>query len=114
MPEDIAVTGFDGLNFGEFSKVPLATVVQPFELLGRRTVEIMLERIAGAEPAGTTELLTPSFRPGPSCGCPLPHEPVLPMVEWLGLTYDQSDPVYAGELAGFVSPNQDPEKWTIG
>ncbi len=114
VPEDIAVTGFDGLNFGEFSKVPLATVVQPFELLGRRTVEIMLERIAGAEPAGTTELLTPSFRPGPSCGCPLPHEPVLPMVEWLGLTYDQSDPVYAGELAGFVSPNQDPEKWTIG
>ena len=113
VPEDVAVVGFDGLNFGEFSQVPLATVVQPFELLGRRTVEIMLERIAGCEPARKTELLAPAFRPGPSCGCPLPHEPVLPMVEWLGLSYDQSDPVYAGELAGFVSPNQHPRKWQI-
>ncbi|MBQ7208509.1 MAG: LacI family DNA-binding transcriptional regulator [Lentisphaeria bacterium] len=108
VPEDVAVVGFDGLNFGEFSQVPLATVVQPFELLGRRTVEIMLDRISGIAPSGRTELLAPAFRPGPSCGCPLPHEPVLPMVEWLGLSYDQSDPVYAGELAGFVSPNQHP------
>ena len=113
VPEDVAVLGFDGLNFGEFSQIPLATVVQPFELLGRRSVEIMLERIAGREPARKTELLAPAFRPGPSCGCPLPHEPVLPMVEWLGLSYDQSDPVYAGELAGFVSPNQHPRKWQI-
>ena len=111
VPDEVAVVGFDGLNFGEFSQVPLATVVQPFELLGRRTVEIMLERIAGKEPAGYTEFLAPAFRPGPSCGCPLPHEPVLPMVEWLGLSYDQSDPVYAGELAGFVSPNQHPKRW---
>ena len=111
VPEDIAVTGFDGLNFGEFAGVPLATVVQPFELLGRRSVEIMLERISGKAPARMTEYLMPVFRPGPSCGCPLPHEPVLPMVEHLGLTYDQSDPVYAGELAGFVPPNQTPLPW---
>ena len=111
VPEDIAVVGFDGLNFGEFAQVPLATIVQPFELLGRRSVEIMLERIAGKEPSGNTEYLAPVFRPGPSCGCPLPHEPVLPMVEWLGLSYDQSDPVYAGELAGFVPPNQVPDLW---
>ena len=111
VPEDVAVVGFDGLNFGEFAQVPLATVVQPFELLGRRSVEIMLDRISGKEPTTATEFLAPVFRPGPSCGCPLPHEPVLPMVEWLGLTYDQSDPVYAGELAGFVPPNQNPEPW---
>ena len=113
VPDDVAVVGFDGLNFGEFASVPLATVVQPFELLGRRTVEIMMDQISGKPALTTPELLMPAFRPGPSCGCPLPHEPVLPMVEWLGLSYDQSDPVYAGELAGFVSPNQTPDPWKI-
>lgn len=111
VPEDVAVIGFDGLNFGEFSRVPLATVVQPFELFGRRAVEMMIERIQGTPFSGKAELLMPTFRPGPSCGCKLPHEPVLPTVEWLGLSYDRSDPVYAGELAGFVPPNQRPRPW---
>ncbi|CAN5911107.1 LacI family DNA-binding transcriptional regulator [soil metagenome] len=51
VPDDIALTGFDGIDFTLSTAPPLTTVAQPVERIAARTVELLLERIGGsAEP----------------------------------------------------------------
>ncbi len=45
VPQLISVTGFDNLRFTEHLPVPLTTVDQPKTEMGRRAVEMLLERI---------------------------------------------------------------------
>lgn len=45
IPEDIAITGFDGLRIGQMTSPPLTTVQQPFDYIGKRVVEIVNEQI---------------------------------------------------------------------
>jgi len=45
VPEDISLVGFDNLSYTEHLQVPLTTVDQPKDLLGRRASELLLERI---------------------------------------------------------------------
>lgn len=45
VPQDISVAGFDNLRFTEHLAVPLTTVDQPKQEMGRRAVELQLERI---------------------------------------------------------------------
>lgn len=45
VPEDISVIGFDNLRFTEHLVPPLTTVDQPKGEMGRRAVELLLERI---------------------------------------------------------------------
>jgi DNA-binding LacI/PurR family transcriptional regulator len=44
-PRDVSVAGFDNLRFTEHLPVPLTTVDQPKQEMGRRAVELLLERI---------------------------------------------------------------------
>lgn len=67
VPEDCAVTGFDGLRcYGSFS-----TVVDPIQPFVDATVAMLLHKIeqrqltAACEPA----MVSPCFFPGSSCGC---------------------------------------------
>lgn len=70
VPEDIAVTGFDGLAFSEFTICPLTTVVQPLKALSENSVEILLKKISSGNYARTQPLfLKPSLHIGSSCGC---------------------------------------------
>jgi len=46
VPEDLSVVGFDNLSFTEHLTTPLTTVDQPKTELGRRAVELLIERIA--------------------------------------------------------------------
>lgn len=45
VPEDVSVVGFDNLSFTEHLTTPLTTVDQPKQEIGRRAVELLLERI---------------------------------------------------------------------
>jgi LacI family transcriptional regulator len=49
VPEDIAVTGFDGLPAPQFGLPRLTTVHAPWDAAGRRAVELLLARLAGEE-----------------------------------------------------------------
>jgi LacI family transcriptional regulator, galactose operon repressor len=47
VPEDVAVVGYDDIEFAQAASVPLTTVSQPRELLGRAAVELLLEQRRG-------------------------------------------------------------------
>jgi len=45
VPEEVSVAGFDNLRFTEHLSIPLTTVDQPKAAMGRRAVEMLLERV---------------------------------------------------------------------
>jgi DNA-binding LacI/PurR family transcriptional regulator len=47
VPQDVAVAGFDNLEFSRFTQPPLTTVEQPTQEMGRLAAEIVFERIDG-------------------------------------------------------------------
>lgn len=49
VPDDIALTGFDGIDFTRSTAPALTTVAQPVERIAARTVELLLERIGGSD-----------------------------------------------------------------
>ncbi|GAB3454599.1 LacI family DNA-binding transcriptional regulator [Kineococcus endophyticus] len=46
VPDDVYVTGFDGLDVGRFTEPPLTTVAQPMAELGRAAVRAVVDRLA--------------------------------------------------------------------
>lgn len=69
VPEDIAVTGFDGIPLSRIVRPPLTTVRQPIRRLGEQAVELLVQRLgnSGAEPVSLT--LPVSLIRRASCGC---------------------------------------------
>ena len=49
VPEDIAMVGYDDIDFASATVVPLSSVRQPARLLGRTGVELLLQELDGAE-----------------------------------------------------------------
>jgi DNA-binding LacI/PurR family transcriptional regulator len=47
IPEDIAVVGFDDIERGEYATVPLTTVRQPTDSIGKQAVELLLRLMSG-------------------------------------------------------------------
>ena len=45
IPQDICVTGYDGVELAQYLRVPLTTVNQPFYEIGKQGTEILLDRI---------------------------------------------------------------------
>lgn len=41
IPEDVSVVGFDGMEYGAFYNPPLTTIMQPFEEMGEKAVELL-------------------------------------------------------------------------
>ena len=71
VPDDIAVMGYDGLSFGEFCAVPLATIIQPVRELAISEVGLLLERIKKREinAKPLRKAISPVLSPSASCGC---------------------------------------------
>ncbi|MEW1960303.1 LacI family DNA-binding transcriptional regulator [Kineococcus sp. NPDC059986] len=46
VPDDVYVTGFDGLDVGRFTEPPLTTVAQPMAELGRAAVRAVVDRLS--------------------------------------------------------------------
>jgi LacI family transcriptional regulator len=47
VPEDIALIGYDDIEFGEASLIPLSSIRLPHEVFGFAAVDLLLEEIAG-------------------------------------------------------------------
>ncbi|MFD7862317.1 LacI family DNA-binding transcriptional regulator [Streptomyces sp. NPDC057682] len=69
VPQDMAVTGFDGIPLSRIVQPPLTTVRQPIRQLGEQAVELLVERLnnTGREPVSLTLPVSPVRRA--SCGC---------------------------------------------
>ena len=72
IPEDVALTGFDGISLGEHLRPGITTVVQPMRELGQTAVNLIKERSASPElPSRAVELPVRMELRG-SCGCAEP------------------------------------------
>ncbi|MET7461855.1 LacI family DNA-binding transcriptional regulator [Nonomuraea sp. NPDC005501] len=49
VPDDMAIVGYDDIDFAAAAAVPLSSVRQPRELLGRTAIELLLEEVAHPE-----------------------------------------------------------------
>ena len=49
MPGDIALIGYDDIDFAAAAAVPLSSVRQPRQLLGRTAAQLLLEEALGEE-----------------------------------------------------------------
>lgn len=62
VPDDVSIVGFDDLSWAEAATVPLTTVRQPREELGRRAVRLLLDEIdRGDAHTHRHELLEPEL-----------------------------------------------------
>jgi LacI family transcriptional regulator len=69
VPEDVIVTGFDGIEPTELSRPRLTTVRQPMLDLGRAAVELLRGRMADPGRAPQAEVLAVEVLLRESCGC---------------------------------------------
>ncbi len=51
VPDDVAVTGFDGLPQASWAGIDLTTLVQPTDLLARRATELLVDADSAARPS---------------------------------------------------------------
>ncbi|MFF2652690.1 LacI family DNA-binding transcriptional regulator [Streptomyces sp. NPDC058045] len=70
VPEDVAVTGFDGIPLSRLVRPALTTVRQPMRRLGEAAVELLVERLNGTRSGDPVSLVLPvSVARRASCGC---------------------------------------------
>ncbi len=69
VPDDIAVTGFDGIPLSRIVRPPLTTVRQPIRRLGEQAVELLVQRLADPSRAPVSLELPVSVTRRASCGC---------------------------------------------
>ncbi|MFD8958534.1 LacI family DNA-binding transcriptional regulator [Streptomyces anulatus] len=69
VPDDIAVTGFDGIPLSRIVRPPLTTVRQPIRRLGEQAVELLVQRLADPGRAPVSLELPVSVTRRASCGC---------------------------------------------
>ncbi|GLY67329.1 LacI family DNA-binding transcriptional regulator [Amycolatopsis taiwanensis] len=69
---DLAVVGYDDVEWSDLVDPPLTTMAQPVEEIGRRAVRLLLARIADPDRAKETLRLPPRLMHRASCGCQNP------------------------------------------
>jgi LacI family transcriptional regulator len=62
VPADLALTGFDDMSFASVGNLQLTTVAVPRDLIGRRGVQMLAERIGGPGRAPRAEVLPHAIR----------------------------------------------------
>nr|WP_228513882.1 LacI family DNA-binding transcriptional regulator [Frondihabitans sp. VKM Ac-2883] len=50
VPGDISIIGYDDIGFAASAVVPLSSIRQPSELIGRTAIDLVLEEVAGGAP----------------------------------------------------------------
>jgi LacI family transcriptional regulator len=75
VPEDIAVTGFDGIQLGQHLRPSLTTVAQPMRSLGESAVRLLQERMSNPTLPSRAVELPVRLELRASCGCPEPPPP---------------------------------------
>ncbi len=67
IPDDIAIVGFDDIIISKFASVPLTTIHQPTDMIGRMAVDIIQKRMDNSG-IGNRTVLKPSLVIRDSCG----------------------------------------------
>ncbi|CAA2102669.1 LacI family DNA-binding transcriptional regulator [Variovorax paradoxus] len=69
VPDELSVVGFDGIALGEDLTPALTTIAQPNSDIGRHSVELLMQAMAGGAvlKADASLLLPHAFRDGESC-----------------------------------------------
>jgi DNA-binding LacI/PurR family transcriptional regulator len=67
IPDDIAIVGFDDITLSQYSPVPLTTIHQPSDKIGRMAVDIIQKRIDGSG-VGNRTIFKPTLIVRDSCG----------------------------------------------
>lgn len=69
VPEDISITGFDGIALGEDLSPTLSTVTQPNAEIGKLAVDLLINALSTGVPVhpSASLLLASGFREGESC-----------------------------------------------
>ncbi|HEY0452889.1 LacI family DNA-binding transcriptional regulator [Actinophytocola sp.] len=67
---DLAVVGYDDVEWAELLDPPVTTVAQPIAEMGRTAVRMLLDRIADPARPPVTKRLPTTFIHRRSCGCP--------------------------------------------
>lgn len=75
IPEDVIVTGYDGILAGRFSSPKLTTVLQPSQAMGRLAARSLIERRGKPWGEPKFKLLPTKLVIGESCGCRRPSRP---------------------------------------
>jgi LacI family transcriptional regulator len=75
VPEDVAVTGFDGIQLGQHLRPSLTTVAQPMRGLGEAAVRLLQERMSDPTLPSRAVELPVQLELRASCGCPEPPPP---------------------------------------
>ena len=71
VPEDISEVGFDNIPESASSDIPLTTVSQPMQTMGREAVRVMVDLLAGRDTPVEIKLPT-ELKVRASCG-PVPN-----------------------------------------
>ncbi|MZD09269.1 substrate-binding domain-containing protein [Streptomyces sp. SID5785] len=70
VPQDVAVTGFDGIALSRLVRPALTTVRQPMRRMGEEAVELLVRRLTGGQNADPVSMMLPvSLVRRASCGC---------------------------------------------
>lgn len=69
VPHDIALVCYDDFEWSDLFSPRLTAVSQDVETMGRRAVDMLVERIGGFDGARRVELLPTTFHHRDSCGC---------------------------------------------
>ncbi|MFD0305012.1 LacI family DNA-binding transcriptional regulator [Streptomyces sp. NPDC127119] len=70
VPDDVVVTGFDGIPLSRMVRPALTTVRQPMVRMGEEAVDLLVRRLSGQPPQEPVSLMLPvSVARRASCGC---------------------------------------------
>ena len=61
IPEEIAIVGYDDIDFASAAVVPITSIRQPSEAIGRTAVEMIIDEIAGGAIAGRDVVFQPEL-----------------------------------------------------
>ena len=61
VPDELAIVGYDDIDFAGAAAVPLTSVRQPRQLLGRTAAELVLDETANPEHTHRQVLFTPEL-----------------------------------------------------
>ena len=70
IPHDLSLVGYDDSSIAHLCSVPLTTIRQPTELIGRQACEILLSRIKNPSAEHTDYFYPPALIQRSSCSLP--------------------------------------------
>ena len=61
IPQEIAIVGYDDIDFASSAVVPITSIRQPSEVIGRTAVEMVIAEVDGAAEAGRDIVFQPEL-----------------------------------------------------